>query len=388
MDTATAILHLLFLAGMLLIIVGGLLAILLLWYSRGRDPHIGPVAEYLSEPPDDLPPGAVGTLIDEHADEHDVMATLLGLARHGAVEITQVSENGRRDFVLMLIHPRRIEDRIERDLLVVLFGPDPQALQEVRLSDVRGVFLAHRDRIRRDLYREIVDRGYFTRSPEVTRKLWRWIAWSGVAISVVFGIALTILTDAWALLPAIAGVIVSLVLVRVARRMPQKTRKGAEAAARWRAFRTYLQDIRKYESVETATELFDRYLAYAVAFEIEKQWVKTFERAGTPAPRWYHSAGDILVLGEAGELLGEIGHLGRVPGPGDIGDVNLPDVGGIPNIGLPDVGGVPNVDLPGAGDALQGASDLVSGGLQGASDGIFDLFDAAGSIFDGLDFDI
>lgn len=385
MDTATAILHLAFLAGMLLIIVGGLLAILILWYSRGRDPHAGLVATYLAEPPDDLPPGAAGTLVDEHADEHDVMATLLGLARHGAVEIVEEIDGGRRDFTLILTHPERIENRIERDLLLVLFGRDPQPLNEVRLGKVRAAFVAHRQRIRADLYREMVDRGYFTQSPEVTRKRWRRIAWTGVVLSILLGVVLTVLTDAWALLPAIAGVIVSLVLLRVARRMPQKTRKGAETAAKWRAFRTYLQDIRRYESLEDATALFDRYLAYAVAFEIEKQWVKTFERAGAPVPRWYHSAGDILVLGEAGSLFDGIGRLGRVPGSmGDIGEAGVP--GGVPDVGVPDVG-VPDFDVSGAGDALQGASELMSSGLQGASDGIFDLFDAAGSIFDGLDFD-
>jgi hypothetical protein len=371
MDNATALLHLAFLVIMLLIVVGGLLALVILWYGRGRDPHVGPVATYLTEPPDDLPPGAAGTLLDEHADEHDVLATMLGLARHGAVEILDVTETGNRDFSLVLTDPDRIEDRIERDLLAVLFGPRPQAPSEVRLSAVRESFLAHRERIRTDLYREMVDRGYFTTSPEVTRNRWRRVAWSGVVAYMGVGALLVVLTDAWALLPAIAGVIVSLTLLRVARQMPQKTRHGAEAAARWRAFRTYLEDIRKYESLEMATELFDRYLAYAVAFGIAKQWVRSFERAGAPVPRWYHSAADILVLGETGEALAHLSHLGQATGAvGNLAEASLP-----------------NVDLADVGGGLQGASELVSGGLQGASDGLLGLFYAAGSIFDGLDFD-
>lgn len=382
MDSGTALLHLFFLSAMILILVGGLVLILVLWYVRGRDPHIGPVAEYLEHPPDDLPPGAAGTLLDEHADEHDVMATLLGLARHGAVEITEIEEGRQRDFNLILLHPDRIEDRIERDLLAVLFGPNPQPLQEVRLSQVRAPFLAAKDRIRSDLYREMVDRGYFVRSPDATRRKWRALAWGGIAASIIAGIVVTILTDAWALLPAIASVIIWSVLLRVARRMPQKTRHGAEAAAKWRAFRTYLKDIRKYESLENATDLFDRYLAYAVAFELEKQWVKDFERAGAPVPRWYHSAGDILVLPEAGEMLWNAAQIGRAAGHlGEAGNLNIPDVGGMPSIDIP------NVDVGTIGDGLQGASDLVGGGLQGASDGIFALLDNAGSIFDAFDFD-
>ncbi len=297
---------------------------------------------------------------------------MLGLARHGAVEMVEVTRAGARDYSLLLTHPERIEDRIERDLLVVLFGHNPQAPSEVRLSEVRERFLGHRQRIRADLYREMVDRGYFTRSPEETRNRWRRLAWGGGVASVAIGGVLTFLTDTWALLPTIAGVIVSLFLLRVARQMPQKTRHGAEAAAKWRAFRTYLEDIRRYESLETATDLFDRFLAYAVAFGIEKQWVRSFERAGAPVPRWYHSAGDIVVLGETVEALVEFGHVGQAAGTmGSLGEVSLP-----------------NVDMAGVGDGLQGASELISSGLQDASDGILGLFDAAGSIFDGLDFDL
>jgi hypothetical protein len=380
MDSATAVLHLIFLSAMILILVGGLVLILVLWYVRGRDPHAGLVAAYLDHPPDDLPPGAAGTLLDEHADEHDVMATLLGLARHHAVEITEVQEGRGRDFTLTLAHPDRIQDRIERDLLTVLFGPNPTAGQQVRLSQVRGAFLARREQIRHDLYRAMVDRGYFTRSPDDTRRRWRILSWAGIVASIVAGVVLTVLTDAWAMLPAIAAVVVWMVMLRVARRMPQKTRHGSEAAAKWRAFRTYLADIRKYESLETATDLFDRYLAYAVAFGLEKRWVRDFETAGAPVPRWYHGAGDILVLGDVGEAMWHAGQLGRMAGHigsgGGVGDLNLPDFGGVPDVGMPDLGG-----------GLQGASELMSSGLQGASDGLFDLFDSAGSIFDAFDFD-
>ncbi len=35
------------------------------WYRRGRDKPVGLVADYLPEPPSDLPPGMVGTMLDE-----------------------------------------------------------------------------------------------------------------------------------------------------------------------------------------------------------------------------------------------------------------------------------------------------------------------------------
>ena len=63
----------------IVILVSGAVGLYILWYLRGRDKPVGLVAEYLREPPSDLHPGVVGTLIDEHANHHDVIATLVNL---------------------------------------------------------------------------------------------------------------------------------------------------------------------------------------------------------------------------------------------------------------------------------------------------------------------
>ena len=55
---------------------------------------MGLIADYLPEPPSDLPPGIAGTLIDESADMQDILATILDLARRGAIEIEEVEEKG------------------------------------------------------------------------------------------------------------------------------------------------------------------------------------------------------------------------------------------------------------------------------------------------------
>ncbi len=48
-----------------LLAIGGPLLLYLWWYRRGRDAPVGLIADYLPEPPSDLPAGMVGTLIDE-----------------------------------------------------------------------------------------------------------------------------------------------------------------------------------------------------------------------------------------------------------------------------------------------------------------------------------
>ncbi len=105
-DTVTDLLHLAFIVGMAALLVGGIVALLVLWYVRGRDPAIDKVAEYITEPPDDLPPGAAGTLLDEHADHHDVVATLLGLARS--------TVSSRRQMILDITRSKTIFEAVQK----------------------------------------------------------------------------------------------------------------------------------------------------------------------------------------------------------------------------------------------------------------------------------
>ena len=390
MSSGTALLHLVFIALMLLLITGGSITLLALWFTRGRDPRVMKAATYIEHPPDDLPPGAAGTLLDEHADRRDIVATLLGLGRHGAVIVQDVGtaagdtpRKGHRpgDFTITVVDPAGVTSHVEKVLLRILFNGDPAPGAEVRLADVRDRFAAGEPEIRDALYEAMVIRGYFTVSPVVTRKRWRRGAWIGLALSTITGLFLTIRVDPFAILATIAAAIIFLVLVRMSRAMPQKTRTGAEAAEQWRAFRRYLASIEKYENVNEASQLFDRYFAYAVAFDLQDKWLKTFARSGARTPGWFVPVGDLTGRGDSvGDVIFDAmtmahwaGHVGG-GGGGDM-DINLPDIG-MPN--LPDMG---NVDL-------QGLSDLAGGSLQGASDGLSALLESAGSIFESIDFDI
>ncbi|MBA3276758.1 MAG: DUF2207 domain-containing protein [Chloroflexia bacterium] len=385
-STATDLLHLVFIVGMAGLLVGGVVALLVLWYVRGRDPAIDAVAEYITEPPDDLPPGAAGTLLDEHADHHDVVATLLGLARHGAIRIHEIQPKARRgrqqvDYELEIVDPAATESRLEQDLLAALFDGRPEPGRTARLRDVKGRFDSQEKQIKADLYQELVDRNYFTKSPEITRRKWRALSWFGLVASIVVGLVVTALTDAFALLPTFAAVVVWIVMIRMSKSMPQKTRHGAESAARWRAFRTYLQSIERYENLSEARALFDRYLSYAVAFGMEKRWMAAFAAAGASKPGWFDSpsAGDGDDIGgtflDTMQTAWIFGHIGG-------GGVDLPNVG-MPNVDMPNIG------MPNLGDAdLQGMAGALGGGLQDMSGGLAGLLDSAGGIFDSIDFDI
>lgn len=312
----------------LVVSLAGGLGVLLAWYTRGRDPAIGRVPSELEEPPSDLLPGLVGTLIDQKADVQDAVATLLDLAHRGVIRISdEAPRPGRqRDYRLSLtpeaaaapLHP------LERAVLDAVFGGQ----QTVLLSEVRGRFAGRIPELEQRFYDEAVALGLLERDPAVVR---RGYARTGAALLaaglvgafvslLLFGRAVEL-----AFLPFLALAGVGGLLLGVADHMPRRTRTGALEAARWAAFRRYLRDLdrgpelRSDLSLEERRARFERFLPYAVALGVDRTWMQKLAMAGAPAPQWY----DVGVPSPAGPLPRRLGPRGW-PAPGGWAGVPYP----------------------------------------------------------------
>jgi uncharacterized membrane protein len=90
-----------------------------------------------------------------------------------------------------------------------------------------------------------------------------------------------------AVLPGVGLGVTAIGLLILAQRMPRKSEHGAEVAARWRAFKRYLQNIDKYSDLEAQKVIWDRWLPYAIAFGIDREYIRKFEAVNAPAPGWY-----------------------------------------------------------------------------------------------------
>jgi len=278
----------------LLVFFGGPAAVIALYYARGRDPNVGLVAEYLTEPPPDLSPGLAGTLVDETADVRDIVATLVDLARRGVLKISEYARPTMGG--LLTTSDWQIEPG-ERFGQVAL-RPYEQALVAAlgiaqgrhSLSEFRNRFYTEIPKIQNALYEALVEAGYYTRSPDQTRKRYRALANLVIFIAaVLFVIAVSVLSDLTEYsicLPA-ALLMTGLLLYVVARAMPLRTRKGAEMRMRAEAFKRYLQNIEKYTKLQEAKGLFDKYLPYAIAFGLDHSWLRKFTTVDAPPPPWY-----------------------------------------------------------------------------------------------------
>ncbi|MGI8484679.1 MAG: DUF2207 family protein, partial [Thermomicrobiales bacterium] len=273
-------------AGILLLIGGGI-GLYGFWYTLGRDPQVGPVAEYLTEPPDGLGPGAAGTLIDEEAGPTDVISSVLDLARRNVVHMED--KDGKIEFELMKTDATDI-DSSEQKLLDAIFGAGAAIGTRVSMAQVQKTFVYSAKQIHDGYYQELVDNKCFTISPETTRVRWKRAAKLIPVVAIALVVLILVLTGGatgWMWFPIVIGVILTFIALPLASAMPRKTLAGAESAAKWRAFKKYLQDIEKYEKLDESTAIFGKYLPYAVAFGLESSWGAKFAQVDTPMPDWF-----------------------------------------------------------------------------------------------------
>jgi hypothetical protein len=270
----------------LLLLVGGPLGVLLLWYLRGRDPQLGIVVpDYVTEPPDALPPAMVGALIDEKVDMQDIVSTLVDLAHRGYLTMAEKEKRGYE--YTRTAKPDTDLRAYERTFLTRVFrGEETRSL-----SSLQNKFYKAIPELRQQIDEATVAEGLLPRAPQSVRTSYMVLA--GVVL--VMGIASLFLLGFFlgnnaglACFPMAAIVGTAIALFIAARHMPRKTAKGAEAAAKWRAFKTYLKNIKEYADIEQSGDIFDKYLAYAVAFGLERSFINTFSQAATtPIPPWY-----------------------------------------------------------------------------------------------------
>jgi len=266
-----------------------LLGMLLLWHRRGRDDPSAVYAKYVSEPPSDLPPGIVGALIDEKVDTKEVIATVVDLARKGYLEITDTKKEGIFSKPLTIFTRKKPLDDLqgfEAEVARSLF--DSAHPDQVTTADLKNNFYVHVGPIVGRIYTETTQRGLFYSNPKSVRS--RWVGYGFLTAIVLGGLtALMVMFEVPGWGWFLAGSVVSaLIVFAFAPRMPRRTSRGAQEQRKWEAFRNYLDDLTRFEDMESARDQFEKYLPYAVALGVERQWVRRFEGLSVPPPMWYH----------------------------------------------------------------------------------------------------
>jgi len=269
-----------------------------LWWTRGRDPARNAISVQY-EPPDKLTPGECGTLVDNEAAMRDITATLVDLAVKGYMTIEQIDESHllglthSKEYIFHLKKPPGEWDSArphEQEMLSALF--DAGATTDVKLSDLQNHFYKCLPMIRDRIFSALMSDGYYLHRPDTVKQgymgvgiLIGFLMTAGTRfLSAITGIA----SGTW----VIAGLATGAVIAIFGWFMPARTITGARALEKVLGFEEFLGRVEKdqIERLQKTPELFEKFLPYAMALQVEKKWVQAFSGIAVQPPQWYQGS--------------------------------------------------------------------------------------------------
>ena len=270
-----------------------------LWWTKGRDPRLRPIAAQY-EPPDQLTPGEAGTLVDNSADMRDITASIVDLAVRGYITI----EEHQKDTMLGLMHHKDYnfiarKDRSEwaklkpheQTLLAGLFSSGTVG-ESVPMSSLENHFYTSLPGIKNNLFGSLVTHGYYKQRPDTVRSTYLGIG-GVVGFLLVFG-GLKLAASMGMAPPAflIAGVLTGAIIAGFGWFMPAHTEQGARALEGVLGFEDFLVHVEsdRFNKMIKTPEMFEKFLPFAMALGVEKNWSKAFQGILKEPPDWYRGS--------------------------------------------------------------------------------------------------
>ncbi len=270
-----------------------------LWWTRGRDPRLRPIAAQY-EPPDQLTPGEVGTLVDNSADMRDITASIVDLAVRGYIAI----EEHEKDRMLGLMHDKDYNFIVQKDRGTwATLKPHEQSLLEglftagtmgesVSMSSLENHFYKNLPDIKSEIFSSLVTHGYYSRRPDSVRSAY---IGAGVVIGflIAFGGVKIASSEGTAPLAFItAGIATGLVVCAFGWFMPAHTEQGTRALEGVLGFEDFLVHVEsdRFNRMIKTPEMFEKFLPFAMALGVEKNWSRAFQGIMTQPPQWYRGS--------------------------------------------------------------------------------------------------
>lgn len=266
------------------------------WWTRGRDPRLRPIAAQY-EPPENLTPGEVGTLIDNSVDMRDITASIVDLAVRGYLVI----EEQQKDHLLGLTHSKEYVFHLkksrsewsplkahEQQLLEGIFTGG-NAGDTVSLNDLHNRFYTSIPPIKNAIFGSLVGKGYYRQRPDSVRAGYigfgivtgLLIVWIGVWVANHMGMT--------PLAFIFAGIATAAILCGFGWFMSARTETGARALEGVLGFEDFLDHVEsdRFNRMIKTPAMFEKFLPFAMALGVEKNWSKAFQGIYTEPPQWY-----------------------------------------------------------------------------------------------------
>jgi uncharacterized membrane protein len=264
-----------------------------LWWFKGRDPDPGMSVAPMYQPPENMGPAEVGTLIDENVAPRDITSVLVDLAVRGYVKIVEVDHQGlilhSKDYQFQLLKDRTDWTSLtdyERAMLDRIFAGG----QAATLSELRNHFYTVLPMMKDEIIGALKQKGMYTVDPESAHAYWvlgtilvvapyiglQWAGWADFMNS----IGLTI----------VCSIVAALIIFLFGRQLTACSLKGAKTRVQILGFQEFMNRVDADRLKRLPPDTFERFLPYAMALGVEHRWAKNFEGIVQNPPSWYQGA--------------------------------------------------------------------------------------------------
>jgi uncharacterized membrane protein len=267
-----------------------------LWYTRGRDPRLRPIAAQY-EPPDNLTPGEVGTLVDNSVDMRDITATIVDLAVRGYLVIEQVNKDHlmglthSKEYIFHLKKPLAEWSKLQPHEQILLGGffPSGNAEDTITLADLQNRFYQNIPEIKNRIFASLLGHSYYLHRPDTVRA--GYLAGAFVAgLLLFFAGSFLSKQSGMQMGPFVAAAILTaIVIAAFGYFMPARTSTGARALEGVLGFEDFLNHVEsdRFNRTIKTPEMFEKFLPFAMALGVEKNWSKAFQGIYSQPPSWY-----------------------------------------------------------------------------------------------------
>ena len=264
-----------------------------LWWLKGRDPDPGMSVAPMYEPPEQMGPAEVGTLIDGSVDPRDITSVLIDMAVRGYVKIVETQHKGflssTKDYEFHLLKdPGEWKDLTdyERAMLQQVFAGGEVTL----LSNLRNHFYTALPLIKSEIMSALKAKGMYSVDPDSAHG---YLAMGALLVALPY-VALQVLGIADFLssvsLAIGSGLIALAIVIIIGRLLTASSLKGARTQIQIKGFQEFMNRVDADRLKRMPPDTFEKFLPYAMALGVEHRWAKAFEGIVQNPPTWYQGS--------------------------------------------------------------------------------------------------
>jgi uncharacterized membrane protein len=289
-------------------LLAGITTIVLLWSKYGRDYWFGqnifgkpddlgtkkPIGAHETitvefTPPEKLRPAEMGVLMDERADTHDVVATIIDLATRGFLTITEIPKKWVFGSVDYEIEKREKDTAGLIAYEKILYNNLFTDRKSVKVSSLKKTFYDDLEKVKKQLYEDVIAKKLFSSNPESTRNIYLGIGIATLVAGFVL-VSASVGNDFIFGADISVGLVVSgILLLIMSKFMPKRTAYGRELYRRARGYYLFINTAEKHrQKFFEQKNMFNEVLPYAIALGLTDKFAKQMKDIGLqPQTTWY-----------------------------------------------------------------------------------------------------